>query len=216
MKLKKLVLMSSSIIGVGLIAPVAMQINQNKIKKVSSNVNLSDNQYGYSKSSEPHDNWTYDLGIGTNDLKTLIGTTYSYEAQAGYVYQHKAGDAFGIADAWHHGGGGPLPWHYGTYYNQIPIWYFDTPGAWHWTVYRLPRFSHQFDSDMSAVESNMFSKDYVQNQISYGNEWTNAYKNNEGVIIHFHTWYSNAFHTILYDTVSIKTASQSVWNETFG
>ena len=80
MKVKKLILMSSSVIGVGLIAPVAMQIsyNQNKTNKVNSNVNLSDNQYGYSKSSEPHDNWSYDLGIGTNDLKTLIGTTYNY------------------------------------------------------------------------------------------------------------------------------------------
>ena len=79
-----------------------MQISrsQNKTNKVNSNVKLSDNQYGYSKSSEPHDNWTYDLGIGTNNLKTLIGTTYSYtDGQPGYDYQHKAGDSFGVANA---------------------------------------------------------------------------------------------------------------------
>ena len=113
MRLKKLILMSSSVIGVGLIFPVAMQISrsQNKTNKVNSNVKLSDNQYGYSKSSEPHDNWTYDLGIGTNDLKTLIGSTYSViNAGKSYYryYQHKAGDPFGVANARRKDRGYPL------------------------------------------------------------------------------------------------------------
>ena len=53
MRLKKLILMSSGVIGVGLIAPVAMQISrsQNKTNKVNSNVKLSDNQYRYTKGS---------------------------------------------------------------------------------------------------------------------------------------------------------------------
>ena len=69
---------------------------------------------------------------------------------------------------------------------------------------------------MSGIESAMFSKDYVQNKISYGNEWTNAYKNHEGVIIHFHTWYTDWLHSEIYDSVSIQVASQSLWNKTFG
>ena len=100
------------------------------------------------------------------------------------------------------------PWTYGTYHNQIPIWYFNTAGACGWTtVSGLPRFTNQFDSDMSGIRVKYaFSTDYVQNKISYGNQWTDAYKNNEGVIIHFHTWYTNVFHTILHDSVRYSSS----------
>ena len=156
------------------------------------------------KASEPHDNYNYYLGIGYNNTKKLVGNSYPYDYK-NYQSWHNAGTAPGIVAKGYH-----------YQYTPITIWYFDTLYSNNFGMPNgCPRFTTAFDGDLNSTESTEFSSDYVQNKIAYSSVWTDAYRDHLGILIHFHTWYGDAIHRQFYATVTIQTASQTLWTKTF-
>ena len=188
-----------------------LQQNIKDLKSVNS-VSTDDNKYKYVKNNGPekHDNYTYYLGIGWNSLVYYIGADWycSYNLS---IY-HKAGNALGKCL-----GASPLEW------------YFDSSGSWQWgstyytdstksVVYpHWPRFTKDFDKNMNADESRMFSSDSIMDQFCTSSKWVTAWENHQAIYIIYHTAYTDSLHSGMSGTIwRWGIATPEIYSSIFG
>ena len=179
---------------------------------------LNNNQFHYVKGSEPHDHYDYYLGIGYNDLKTLVGRTFEYLSLKNKKH-HNAGNKPDPNDVHQHHSADSAPGisSQAGKHQKLLEYYFNTAGASDYVAFSvpMPRFSEAFDNDMNGVESRAFGDNNIMNVISYGSQWETAYKNHEGIIIHYTTAFPTLFHIQIDTSATIQAANQSAWNDTF-